>query len=76
MLAAGVNGRRFAVRGTSFAAPLVAGRIAAVYPTPDPAQRRAALAKIDAEARRSGLRGPEKSIGRGMVCGDCRTDPQ
>lgn len=76
MLAAGVNGRRFAVRGTSFAAPLVAGRIAAVYPTPDPSQRRAALAKIDAEARGSGLRGPEKNIGRGMVCGDCRTDPQ
>lgn len=74
MLAAGVNGRRFAVRGTSFAAPLVAGRIAAVYPTPDPAQVRGALVKIDAEARQSGLRGAEKNIGRGMVCGDCRTN--
>ncbi|WP_294235274.1 S8 family serine peptidase [uncultured Sphingomonas sp.] len=73
MLAAGVGGRRFAVRGTSFAAPLVAGRIAAVYPTPVPDQIRAALAKIDAEARRAGLKGAEKNIGRGMVCGDCRT---
>ncbi len=73
MLAAGVGGRRFAVRGTSFAAPLVAGRIAAVYPQPNPDKIRSALARIDEEARKANLRGPGKFIGRGMVCGACRT---
>lgn len=76
MLAAGVGGRRFAVRGTSFAAPLVAGRIAAVYPMSQPDQVPAARTRIDGEARTAGLRGPDKVIGRGLVCGDCRTPAQ
>ncbi|MEJ8629735.1 hypothetical protein P0F65_07535 [Sphingomonas sp. I4] len=61
MLAAGVGGRRFAVRGTSFAAPLVAGRIAAIYPQPDPDKIRSALARIDEEARKANLRGRKNS---------------
>ncbi|GAA3270657.1 hypothetical protein GCM10020258_44710 [Sphingomonas yabuuchiae] len=52
MLAAGVGGRRFKVRGTSFAAPLVAGRVAAAYPSLDPGRIRAALADVDAEAKK------------------------
>ncbi|MDB5715871.1 MAG: peptidase [Sphingomonadales bacterium] len=67
MLAANLNGAPVAVRGTSFAAPLVAGTIAAAYPSPDPAKRKAALASVDAGARKMGSR-----YGRGIVCGKCR----
>lgn len=73
MLAAGVGGRRFKVRGTSFAAPLVAGRIAALYPRLDPGAIAPALARVDASAEDLGPRGQDKFFGRGMVCGDCRT---
>ncbi|MBN3558814.1 S8 family serine peptidase [Sphingomonas yabuuchiae] len=76
MLAAGVGGRRFKVRGTSFAAPLVAGRVAAAYPSLDPGRIRAALADVDAEAKKNGRRNEEKFLGRGMVCADCRTQAQ
>ncbi|WP_257575583.1 S8 family serine peptidase [Sphingomonas sanguinis] len=76
MLATGVGGRRFKVRGTSFAAPFVAGRVAAAYPSLDPARIRAALAEVDAEAKKIGRKGEEKFIGRGMVCADCRTPVQ
>jgi len=68
MLAAGIGGRTFEVRGTSFAAPLVAGVIASVYPAPSPAAIRAALMQVDARARRA-----SRQYGRGLVCGDCRT---
>lgn len=73
MLAAGVAGRTFRVRGTSFAAPLVAATIARFYPTPSPAAIAAALKRVDAVARDLGPRGPDKAYGRGLVCGDCRT---
>ncbi|MCW3849273.1 S8 family serine peptidase [Sphingomonas sp. LB-2] len=63
MLAANSGGRLVAVRGTSFAAPLVAARIAA---TGSPAA-------LDREARDLGPRGPDRIFGRGLVCGDCRT---
>jgi hypothetical protein len=68
MLAVSSNGASVAVRGTSYAAPLVAGTIAAVYPTPDPTKREAALASVDAGARKLGSR-----YGRGIVCGKCRS---
>ncbi|MGN6817606.1 MAG: S8 family serine peptidase, partial [Sphingomonas sp.] len=71
MLAAGLRGRPFRVRGTSFAAPLAAAVIARFYPTPgDP---RAALARVDAVARDLGAKGPDKLYGRGLLCDDCRT---
>ena len=56
------------MRGTSFAAPLVAGTIALAYPEADPARRGAALAAVDARADRHG-----KGYGRGLVCGACAT---
>lgn len=68
MLALDMNGGTAAVRGTSFAAPLVAGTIARVYPVQDPARRAAALASVDAGAEHLGRR-----YGRGLVCGGCRT---
>ena len=68
MLAATASGTPVKVRGTSFAAPLVAATILAAYPAPDPAARRAALAKVDGGAHRMGAR-----YGRGLVCERCRT---
>lgn len=63
MGAAGPRGNIVAVRGTSFAVPLVAGRLAQ--------HLRAAnvLASLDAEAAQRGARG----VGRGVVCANCRT---
>jgi subtilisin family serine protease len=71
MLAGDMGGGAAPVRGTSFAAPLVAGLIARVYPAPDVRRRAAALAAVGAGAERLGSR-----YGRGLVCGACRTPPK
>ncbi|HEV2816780.1 MAG TPA: S8 family serine peptidase [Allosphingosinicella sp.] len=63
MAAAAANGRIAPVRGTSFAVPFVAGRLAAHARAPRP------IAALDAEATERGRRG----VGRGVICGDCRT---
>lgn len=68
MMAGTARGMAVAVRGTSFAAPLVAATIARAYPAADPAKRPAALARVDAQADRRG-----RAFGRGLVCGSCRT---
>ncbi|MCX8477754.1 MAG: S8 family serine peptidase [Sphingomonas sp.] len=73
MLAAAPGGRTVAVRGTSFAAPLVAGRLARAYPALDPAGIAAGLRALDRDALDLGKRGPDPLYGRGLVCGDCRT---
>lgn len=73
MLAAAPGGRTVAVRGTSFAAPLVAGRLARAYSAPDPAGIAAGLQALDRDALDLGKRGPDPLYGRGLVCGDCRT---
>jgi hypothetical protein len=55
------------VRGTSFAVPLVAGRLSrAARAGPQP------LAALDREAVDLGPPGPDPVYGRGLVCGDCR----
>ncbi|MCY7339106.1 MAG: S8 family serine peptidase [Sphingomonas bacterium] len=61
-LAAALPGTGYAkVRGTSFAAPLAAARLAAT----------GSVARLSAEAR------PGKGkVGRGIVCGECRIDPR
>jgi len=63
MAAAGLGGGLTPVRGTSFAVPFVAGRLAMHVRAPQP------LAALDAEASERGRRG----VGRGVICGDCRT---
>lgn len=68
MLAANASGGVSAVRGTSFAAPLAAARIARLYSAANPSARAAVLAQVDAEAQRLG-----KRYGRGLLCGSCRT---
>lgn len=69
MRAAAIGGGLVKVRGTSYAAPLVAGRLGAHYPARNPSARAAALGRLNAEARRATAKG----LGRGIVCGDCRS---
>jgi len=71
--AADGRGGLAAVRGTSFAAPLVAASLLAHYPSPDPAQRDAAYRALARDAVDLGAKGPDKQFGQGLVCGDCRT---
>lgn len=67
MLAANAAGGVDPVRGTSFAVPLVAGRLSA-------AARRSAqpIAVLDKEAADLGAPGPDRVYGRGLVCARCR----
>ena len=64
MAAALIGGGYTPVRGTSFAAPLVAARLAAHPASP--------LVAVAAEARATG----NKRIGMGIVCETCRNDPR
>ena len=73
MLARDANGRTIRVRGTSFAAPLVAATFARFHAAPDPANVRHAIAAVDRAARDLGKRGIDPRYGRGLVCGACRT---
>lgn len=59
------RGRTIKLRGTSFAAPLAAARIAASIG----ADWRAA---VDKEAVDLGRKGPDSTYGRGLLCGNCR----
>lgn len=76
MLARDARGRAIRVRGTSFAAPLVAATLARFHRAPDPAGIRGAIAAVDRTARDLGKRGADPTYGRGLVCGDCRTTPK
>ncbi len=55
------------VRGTSFAAPIVAGLLAARLRAPDGAQAERALASLRNEARDLGARGRDNVYGYGLV---------
>ena len=59
------------LRGTSFAAPLVAGRLALRYPAPSIDAIGPAVAALVMEARDLGKRGRDKIYGHGLVCGAC-----
>ena len=62
-MAAALPGEGYAkVRGTSFAAPFVSARLALT----------GSIARLDAEASQKGF----GRIGRGIVCGSCRTAPK
>ncbi|PZT91404.1 hypothetical protein CA237_15720 [Sphingomonas sp. ABOLH] len=63
MLALNAAGQAHGVRGTSFAAPLVAARLSAVWG----GDAAAAMKALDREAKRGGR------TGRGVLCQDCRT---
>jgi subtilisin family serine protease len=70
MRVADAAGRSRTVRGTSFAAPLVAARVAAQVE--QGRSGRAVLGALDAEARDLGRKGPDSNFGRGLLCGQCR----
>ncbi len=67
MTALSASGKRVRVRGTSYAVPLVALRLAAALDAGG-----APLRRLDAEARDLGPKGPDRSFGRGLLCGSCR----
>ena len=75
MAAAASGTRAFVpVRGTSFAAPFVAGLLAAGYQQASPEGARAALARLAAGARDL-PQAPREGIGRGLVAESLRTPP-
>jgi subtilisin family serine protease len=75
MAAAGLDGGFVAVRGTSFAAPIVAGELARELPSPDPAAARRALDRLAAQAVDLGAPGRDPVYGVGLVGFELRTDP-
>lgn len=60
------RGRIKAWRGTSYAAPLAAARVAAAL-----GGGGAWRTKLDAEARDLGPKGADETFGRGLLCGSC-----
>jgi hypothetical protein len=65
MLAANASGRWVAVRGTSFATPFVASRVAL-------ASGQNMTARLNAEAIDLGTPGPDATYGKGLLCVICR----
>jgi len=65
-------GRIQALRGTSFAAPIVAGMLAARYSSPDRQAIELAVRTLIAGARDLGRKGRDPVYGHGLVCPDCR----
>ena len=63
-------GRMVAVRGTSFAVPLVAARAAAALDRG--VSPRTLISALDAEALSLTRRRPDPQSGRGLLCADCR----
>lgn len=59
------------LRGTSFAAPLVAGRLAQHYAAPATDRIAAAVTALVLEARDLGKKGRDKIYGHGLICGSC-----
>ena len=64
------TGKLALVRGTSFAAPLVAARVAAAFDRGVSPQ--AIRSVLDAEAQLLSRRRPDPLSGRGLLCGNCR----
>lgn len=67
LFAAGLAGGRVSVRGTSFAAPIVAGRLARLLPAPDPAAASRAIDLLARSAIDLGEPGQDPLYGRGFV---------
>ncbi|HEX4180070.1 MAG TPA: S8 family serine peptidase [Caulobacteraceae bacterium] len=74
MVAEKPGGGLVAVRGTSFASPIVAGRLAVLLHAPDPPRAARALNALSAEAGRPGGEGGR--LGLGVVGEDVRLDPK
>lgn len=75
LLAASLPQGRAEVRGTSFAAPIVAGLLAARLDRPDPLMAQQAVRQLAAAAVDLGARGYDPVYGNGLVGGDMLTTP-
>jgi len=75
MAAAGLDAELVGVRGTSFAAPLAAGRLARLLPRPDPALAQRAVELLGREASDLGAPGRDPVYGRGLVAFDLAVRP-
>ena len=64
------------VRGTSFAAPIVAGKLAQAMDGRSPAAAQAAIATLARQAKDLGPKGADKTYGRGLVGEDVRVSPK
>ncbi|MCW5723979.1 MAG: S8 family serine peptidase [Maricaulaceae bacterium] len=73
--AASYEGGFVPVRGTSFAAPMVAGLLARRAANPDPPTTRAAVAALAREAEDLGAAGRDRIYGDGLVGFNLRNDP-
>lgn len=65
--AAQASGGYGKVRGTSFAAPVVAAALARLHPTADPVQAQAAIQQLARQAKDLGPRGRDKLYGYGLI---------
>ena len=70
MSAARPEGGVTTVRGTSFAAPIVAARLAVLLKAPDRALAAQAVAALASQARDLGAKGEDKTYGKGLVGAD------
>jgi subtilisin family serine protease len=75
MAAADVGEKFAAVRGTSFASPLVAGLLARALAAPDTGGSRAAIEELAHSAIDLGSHGRDLTYGFGLVGAELRTDP-
>jgi subtilisin family serine protease len=75
-MAAAMSAQTFAVvRGTSFAAPIVAGLIASQLAQPDRSGAEQAIAQLTRQAVDLGSRGVDKTYGNGLVGHSLRIEP-
>jgi subtilisin family serine protease len=75
MAAAGISHGLTGVRGTSFAAPIVAGLLAAGLVDVAPERRADALTALTRAALDLGTRGPDRVYGAGLVGEGVRAQP-
>ena len=75
MAAAGLDGGFVSVRGTSFAAPVAARKLAQLIAAPDRVAAAKAVATLARDAVDLGAAGPDPVFGHGLVGFELRADP-
>ena len=65
------DGKLVSLRGTSFAAPLVAVRLMSHYPAANIGKIESAVNGLINEAKDLGKKGADKVYGNGLICGKC-----